>query len=77
MIPVQVRFTKKLIELIDELVEKGVYSNRSEAIRDATRKLVMTANSANSAENGSETAMQRQLQSQLNKQMQKVGRRGF
>ncbi|MBU1135626.1 MAG: ribbon-helix-helix domain-containing protein [Nanoarchaeota archaeon] len=44
MIPVQVRFTKKLIELLDELVDKGVYSNRSEAVRDATRKLVITSN---------------------------------
>jgi len=74
MIPVQVRFTKKLIDLIDELVDKGVYSNRSEAIRDATRKLVMTANSA---ENGSEALMRGQLQNQLNKQMQKIGRKGF
>lgn len=41
MIPVQIRFTKKLIEYIDKLIESGVYSNRSEAIRDATRRLVM------------------------------------
>jgi metal-responsive CopG/Arc/MetJ family transcriptional regulator len=41
MIPVQIRFTKKLIERIDRLIEHGVYSNRSEAIRDATRRLVI------------------------------------
>ena len=41
MIPVQIRFTKKLIERIDRLIEPGVYSNRSEAIRDATRRLVI------------------------------------
>ncbi len=41
MIPVQIRFTKKLIEHIDRMIESGVYSNRSEAIRDATRRLVM------------------------------------
>jgi putative addiction module CopG family antidote len=40
MIPVQIRMTKKLLEMIDELIESGIYSNRSEAIRDATRKLV-------------------------------------
>ena len=44
MIPVQVRFTKKLIEMLDQLVEQGVYSNRSEAVRDATRKLVLINN---------------------------------
>lgn len=41
MIPVQIRFTRKLIEKIDDLIETGIYSNRSEAIRDATRRLVM------------------------------------
>ncbi len=45
MIPVQIRFTKKLIEYIDRLIESGVYSNRSEAIRDATRRLVMDVSS--------------------------------
>lgn len=40
MIPVQVRITKKLIEMLDELIEKGAYSSRSEAIRDAIRKNV-------------------------------------
>ena len=46
MIPVQIRFTKKLIEYIDKLIESGVYSNRSEAIRDATRRLVMDMSSS-------------------------------
>lgn len=41
MEPVQVRVTRKLIELVDELVENGIYSNRSEAIRDAIRKHVI------------------------------------
>lgn len=41
MMPVQIRFTRKLIERIDELIDSGIYSNRSEAIRDATRRLVI------------------------------------
>ena len=40
MMPVQVRMTKRLLELVDELIETGLYSNRSEAIREATRRLV-------------------------------------
>lgn len=36
--------TKKLLEMVDELIENGIYSNRSEAIRDATRKLVSNNN---------------------------------
>jgi putative addiction module CopG family antidote len=39
MIPIQVRLTKELLEKIDRLVEKGIYPNRSEAIRDAVRRL--------------------------------------
>jgi Arc/MetJ-type ribon-helix-helix transcriptional regulator len=42
MIPVQVRITKKIMEEIDILVDKGIYSNRSEVIRDATRRHVMS-----------------------------------
>ncbi len=38
MLPVQVRLTEKIIEKLDELVEKGMYSNRSQVIRDAVRR---------------------------------------
>ncbi|MBI2675726.1 MAG: type II toxin-antitoxin system ParD family antitoxin [Candidatus Aenigmarchaeota archaeon] len=37
MVPVQVRVTRQLLERLDDLVAKGIYSNRSEAIRDAIR----------------------------------------
>ncbi len=37
---VQIRLTEKQIRSIDTLVKKGVYPNRSEAVRDAVRKLV-------------------------------------
>jgi hypothetical protein len=37
---VQIRLTEKQIRNIDVLVKKGVYPNRSEAVRDAVRKLV-------------------------------------
>jgi len=38
MIPVQVRITKKLLEELDKILEEGIYSSRSEIIRDALRK---------------------------------------
>ena len=47
MHPIQVRLTKTLIKMLDELVDKGTYPNRSEAIRDAVRKLVNLTNSGN------------------------------
>jgi len=37
--PIQIRLTRELIEKVDKLIEKGLYPNRSEAIRDAVRKL--------------------------------------
>ncbi len=37
---VQIRLTERQIRNIDVLVKKGVYPNRSEAVRDAVRKLV-------------------------------------
>lgn len=39
MNPVQIRLTPELIDKIDRMVEKGVYPNRSEAVRDAVRRL--------------------------------------
>lgn len=38
MIPVQVRITRKIVEDIDKLVAAGLYSSRSEFIRDAARR---------------------------------------
>lgn len=32
--------TKRLVMELDKLIEQGGYSNRSEAVRDAVRKLV-------------------------------------
>lgn len=40
MPPVQVRLTSKQIEKLDKLVKRGIYPNRSEAIRDAVRRLI-------------------------------------
>lgn len=40
---VQIRLTEKQIKTIDVFVKKGMYPNRSEAIRDAVRKLVNTS----------------------------------
>jgi len=37
---VQIRLTKEQIKKIDKLVSAGEYPNRSEAIRDAVRRLI-------------------------------------
>jgi hypothetical protein len=37
---VQIRLTERQVTQIDKLVKKGLYPSRSEAVRDAVRKLV-------------------------------------
>ena len=37
---VQIRLTKNMLEKIDELIIKGEYPNRSEAIRDSVRRML-------------------------------------
>lgn len=41
MQPIQVRFSKKLLDEIDVLVEKGYYKDRSGVIRDMVRHGVL------------------------------------
>ncbi len=36
----QIRMNKKLLKRVDSLVKTGVYSNRSDVIRDAVRRFV-------------------------------------
>ena len=38
---VQVRLSQGLVERIDDLVDTGIYANRSDVIRDGVRKLVL------------------------------------
>ena len=37
----QIRLTPEIVKRIDNLVDIGIYSNRSDVIRDAVRKLVL------------------------------------
>ena len=39
MQPIQIRLTRELVGKVDKLIEAGLYPNRSEAIRDAVRRL--------------------------------------
>jgi Arc/MetJ-type ribon-helix-helix transcriptional regulator len=38
---VQIRLTGKLVEKLGELVKEGLYPNKSEAVRDAVRRLIL------------------------------------
>jgi len=51
---VQIRLTEDLIRMVDRLVERGIYSSRSEAVRDAVRKLVVESEIGSLAEKRTE-----------------------
>ena len=36
----QIRINKELLKIVDSLVKSGIYSNRSEVIRDSVRRFV-------------------------------------
>lgn len=38
---VQVRLSHGIVERVDNLVETGIYANRSDVIRDAVRRLIL------------------------------------
>ncbi len=38
---IQIRLTSKLVEKLGELVKQGYYPNKSEAVRDAVRRLIL------------------------------------
>lgn len=44
MLTLQVRLTKELVKKAQELVDRGIYSNKSEVVRDALRRLVFQEN---------------------------------
>ncbi|MBS7638527.1 ribbon-helix-helix protein, CopG family, partial [Candidatus Bathyarchaeota archaeon] len=52
----QVRLTGDLIKMVDRLVEQGIYSSRSEAVRDAVRKLIVESEIGSLAEKKTEKA---------------------
>ena len=39
-VTVATKLTEKMIKMIDKLIEKGIYVNRSDALRDAARILI-------------------------------------
>jgi len=38
---IQIRLTSKLVEKLGDLVKQGYYPNKSEAVRDAVRRLIL------------------------------------
>ncbi len=41
-VTVATKLTEKMTEIIDEMVEEGIYTSRSDALRDAARLMIVS-----------------------------------
>ena len=59
---IQIRLTKNMLMRLDELIQIGVYPNKSEAIRDSVRKM-LERNQSNEVLNISVKDLQKYIKS--------------
>ncbi|MDI3544329.1 MAG: Ribbon-Helix-Helix transcriptional regulator family [Candidatus Woesearchaeota archaeon] len=65
---IQIRLNQGLLRLIDSLVDKGIYSNRSEVIRDAVRRFVWEKEVGTVPNNGDSVEQIREIRKILSSQ---------
>jgi len=65
----QVRLSSGLVERIDILVNKGIYSSRSDAIRDAVRRLVLESMIGIIPNTGDSVKEVREIRNKLSKEV--------
>jgi len=63
----QIRLCHGLVERIDDLVKSGIYSNRSDAIRDAVRRFVWDKELGSMTVDGSSVEVVREARKNLSK----------
>jgi len=61
----QIRMNKELLKRIDKLVKTGVYSNRSDIIRDAVRRFVWEKEVGSISSKGTSVEEIRKIRKQL------------
>jgi Arc/MetJ-type ribon-helix-helix transcriptional regulator len=64
----QVRLPEGLIKEVDKLVDKGLYSNKSDVIRDAIRKLVLEKQVGSIPNTGDSVKEIREIRKKLSKE---------
>jgi len=65
----QVRLPKGIISEIDELVKKGLYTNKSDVVRDAVRKLILEKQIGSIPNTGDSVKEIRKIREKLSKQI--------
>lgn len=64
----QIRLNPKLIKLIDTLIKTGIYSSRSEVIRDAVRRFVWEKEVGSISKKGNSVEEIRKIREKLSKE---------
>ena len=64
----QVRLPEGLIKEVDKLVDKGFYTNKSDVIRDAIRKLILEKQIGSIPETGDSVKEIRKIRKKLSKE---------
>lgn len=72
MTTAQVRLPEGLMDEVDELVRKGLYTNKSEVIRDALRKLILERQIGSIPNTGDSVKKIREIRKRLSKEIKSV-----
>lgn len=64
---IQIRLSHGLVERVDDLVGTGIYANRSDAIRDAVRRLILDKLIGSVSDTGDSVTEIRKIRSKLSK----------
>ncbi len=65
---IQIRLSHGLVERVDDLVGTGIYANRSDAIRDAVRRLILDKQIGSVSDTGDSVTEIRKMRSKLSKE---------
>ena len=65
----QVRLPKGLVKQVDQLVDQGLYSNKSEVLRDAIRRLVLQKQVGSISNTGDSVKEVREIRKKLSKEI--------
>ena len=64
----QIRMNSGLLKLVDSMVKSGIYSNRSDVIRDAVRRFVWEKEVGTISKKGDSVKQIRELRKKLSKE---------
>ena len=64
----QIRMNKEILKRIDVLVKSGLYSNRSDVIRDAVRRFVWEKEAGSIGKKGDSVKLVRNIRNKLSKE---------